>query len=231
MDSLKNIAVKLAAVQCSIEEAAQQAAICADNIQLVAVSKKQPIAALAAAYAAGQRHFGENYLQEALPKIEALAAYQDISWHFIGHIQRNKTRCLAEHFHWVQTVCDEAIARRLHEQRPTPLPPLNICLQVNAYGETNKSGMAPEHVLALAEKIVTNYPRLRLRGLMAIPPKEDSNEKQLANFHVLQHLFLQLQQQGLALDTLSMGMSADLSAAVAAGSTMVRVGASIFGQR
>lgn len=195
---------------------------------LVAVSKTHPAQALAAAYGLGQRHFGENYLQEALDKQSRLGHY-DITWHFIGPIQSNKTRPIAQHFHWVHSVDRLKIAQRLSEQRPDYLPPLNICLQVNVSGEDSKSGVAPDEVADLAAAVAA-LPRLRLRGLMAIPAPCDDPDRQRRPFAQLRTL-LQPLQTGLGLDTLSMGMTDDLEAAVLEGATLVRIGTAIFGRR
>lgn len=191
------------------------------SVELLAVSKGQPIEKILSVYHTGQRQFGENYLQEALPKIAALP--DDIIWHFIGPVQSNKTRKIAEHFHWVQSVDDLAIAKRLNDQRPAHLPPLNICIQVNIDNEPTKSGIAPEMVFDLATACLT-LPRLRLRGLMSLPKRQ-------ASFHDLNNLFKSLCQQGISLDTLSMGMSDDFEAAIAEGSTMIRIGRALFGPR
>lgn len=200
-----------------------------NEVTLLAVSKTKPAADLRTAYLAEQRHFGENYLQEALEKQQQLNDL-DIVWHFIGPIQSNKTRPLAEHFDWVHSVDRLKIARRLSEQRPGHLAPLNICLQVNLDSEDTKSGVSLEELPALVESVAI-LPHLRLRGLMAIPaPRSDFDEQQQS----LQRLHTALQQinsRGHSLDTLSMGMSGDLDAAVAAGSTMVRIGTDIFGAR
>lgn len=197
---------------------------------LLAVSKTHPASAIRALFERGQRAFGESYWQEAEAKLTELADLP-IEWHFVGPLQSNKTRPIAEHFHWVHGVEREKIARRLSEQRPTHLPPLNICLQVNLDGEASKSGVAPEDVLALAQG-VKDLPNLKLRGLMCIPePREDFNAQRAA-FARMGALLQQLKDAGFeGLDTLSMGMSDDLEAAVAEGSTLVRVGTAIFGAR
>ena len=203
------------------------------SVQLLAVSKTFGPQAVLEAVRAGQRAFGENYLQEALDKMAAVAAAQPdaaLAWHFIGPIQSNKTRPIAEHFAWVHTVEREKIAQRLSEQRPAGLAPLNICLQVNTSGEASKSGVAPGELAALAHA-VAELPRLRLRGLMAIPEPQPDFERQRAAFATLRELYQQLRADGLALDTLSMGMSADLRAAIFEGATIVRVGSAIFGAR
>lgn len=199
------------------------------SVTLLAVSKQQPIEAIRAVAAAGQHRFGENYLQDALPKIEALSD-EELEWHFIGPLQSNKTRPVAEQFAWVHSVDRLKIARRLSEQRPDTLPPLNVCLQVNVSGESSKSGVEPEQLPELAAA-VAELPRLRLRGLMAIPaPGEDFAEQRRACAR-LRDCQERLIAAGLALDTLSIGMSDDLEAAIAEGSTLVRIGTAIFGPR
>jgi pyridoxal phosphate enzyme (YggS family) len=199
------------------------------SVGLVAVGKAQPLRAVEIVADAGQRDFGENYLQEALPKIEQLAAKR-LTWHFIGQLQANKTRAVAENFQWVHTLDRERIAMRLSDQRPHYAPPLNICIQVRLEDEAGKGGVAPEEVPALARRVV-ELPRLALRGLMCIPPPRESFNEQLAFFQQLADCQRKLQAEGLALDTLSMGMSADFEAAVAAGATWVRIGTAIFGER
>ncbi|MGZ3254976.1 MAG: YggS family pyridoxal phosphate-dependent enzyme [Burkholderiaceae bacterium] len=223
----------LQAVHDRIATAARAAQRSPDDIMLLAVSKTFGPQAILEAAQAGQHAFGENYLQEALDKmttIHALAPGKSLQWHFIGPIQSNKTRPIAEHFDWVHSVEREKIAQRLSDQRPSQLAPLNICLQVNISGESSKSGIAPQDVLALAQS-VAGMPRLKLRGLMAIPEPTEDSGKQHAAFRQLRQLFQACRAQGLMLDTLSMGMSADLEAAIAEGSTMVRVGSAIFGNR
>jgi pyridoxal phosphate enzyme (YggS family) len=203
------------------------------GVELLAVSKTFGADAVIAAAEAGQAAFGENYLQEALEKIAAVRATRpdlELEWHFIGPIQSNKTRPIAEHFDWVHSVDREKIAHRLSEQRPAHLPPLNSCLQVNISGEASKSGVLPTDVIAVAQAIAA-LPRLRLRGLMAIPEAEGDAEQQRAPFRQLHALFDQLRAEGLALDTLSMGMSGDMAAAIAEGATIVRIGSAIFGTR
>ena len=204
-----------------------------EGVTLLAVSKTRPAEDLRSAYEAGQRHFGENYLQEALAKQEELADL-DIEWHFIGPLQSNKTRAVAEHFHWMHSVERLKIAQRLSAQRPRHLPPLNLCLQVNIDGEASKSGVSPGEVEALASAVAA-LPNIRLRGLMAIPaPRTDSDaatQRQpfAAMAELLQRLRARLPQQPL--DTLSMGMSGDMEAAIECGATMVRIGTDIFGRR
>jgi len=195
------------------------------------VSKTFPADAVREAHAAGQCAFGENYVQEALAKIEALADLRpQLEWHLIGPLQSNKTRVVAEAFDWVHSIDRLKIAQRLSEQRPPGMPPLQVCLQVNVSGEASKSGVAPDELPALAQAVAA-LPRLRLRGLMSIPEPAEGEAAQRAPHRVLRGLFERLQAQGLALDTLSMGMSADLEAAIAEGSTLVRVGTAIFGGR
>lgn len=200
-----------------------------DEVKLLAVSKNFAVDALRDAYQAGQRSFAENYVQEALDKMKALQDWA-IEWHFIGPIQSNKTRAIAENFAWVHSVDRLKIAGRLSEQRPEHLPPLQICLQVNISNEASKSGVAPNEVSALAQAM-TKLPNLKLRGLMAIPAPSDDVVIQRNGFAQLRQLRDQLNQQGLQLDTLSMGMSHDFAAAIAEGATMVRIGTAIFGER
>ncbi|WJW75778.1 YggS family pyridoxal phosphate-dependent enzyme [Thiohalobacter sp. IOR34] len=198
-------------------------------VRLLAVSKTFPASDVAAAAAAGQRAFGESYLKEALEKIAALR-HLPLEWHFIGPLQSNKTRLIAEHFDWVQSLDRLKLAERLSAQRPADRAPLNVLLQVNISGEASKSGVALPELPALAEA-VRRLPRLRLRGLMAIPaPSRDFGAQRTA-FRALHQAYRMLQEKGLALDTLSMGMSADLEAAIAEGSTLLRVGTGIFGPR
>ncbi|MGK5036874.1 YggS family pyridoxal phosphate-dependent enzyme [Janthinobacterium sp. LB3P118] len=230
---MSTIEQNLQAVRESIAQAASDAQRAPADVTLLAVSKTFGVDAVLAAMRAGQSAFGENYLQEALDKIAAvqLALPQGAPvWHFIGPIQSNKTRPIAEHFDWVHTVEREKIAARLSEQRPAGLPDLNICLQVNISGEASKSGVTPAELPALA-RAVAQLPRLRLRGLMAIPEAETDVTLQRRAFAQLRALYEQLKAEGLALDTLSMGMSADLRAAVLEGATIVRVGSAIFGSR
>lgn len=224
-----DIAANLANVRDAIVRHAEEFGRDPAAIQLVAVSKTRPPADVAAALQQNQLDFGENYLQEAIPKIETLAGC-GARWHYIGRIQTNKTRDLAAHFDWVQTVDREKVAQRLNDQRPDSLPPLNICLQVNVDSEPQKAGAKPGELMALATAI-TRMPRLRLRGLMAIPAEQDDFDGQRRSFAQLRELFEQLQGSGHDLDTLSMGMSGDLRAAIAEGSTLVRVGTAIFGAR
>ncbi|WP_126452578.1 YggS family pyridoxal phosphate-dependent enzyme [Sulfuriflexus mobilis] len=226
---MTDITSRLLAVKQRIEQAAQRSDRNPDSVQLLAVSKTRPAEDIRQAHAAGQRAFGENYLQDALPKIAALADL-DLEWHFIGAIQSNKSRDIAQHFDWVHTVERVKIARRLNEQRPPGAAPLNICLQVNISQEASKAGVSPDEVLPLARAIAT-LPNLRLRGLMAIPAASDDVAIQRAAFRALYACQQQLIAEGFELDTLSMGMSDDLEAAIAEGSTLVRIGTAIFGTR
>ena len=223
------IGANLQAVRSRIADAARAAGRNADDVALVAVSKAFPAALIAEAYAAGQRQFGENQAQEAVRKITELA-HLSVDWHFIGPIQSNKTRAIAEHCTWVHSVEREKIAERLAEARPAGLPPLNVCIQVNLSGEASKSGVAPGGELALADAI-SRLARLRLRGLMAVPAPTSNPETQRRQFALLRELKERLVARGIMLDTLSMGMSDDLEAAILEGSTMVRVGTAIFGAR
>jgi PLP dependent protein len=221
----------LSAVQQRIALAAQAAGRDPRTVTLLAVSKTFPAEDVRAAHAAGQRAFGENYLQEAQTKLEALADLRaSVEWHFIGPLQSNKTRPVAEQFDWVHSVDRLKIAQRLSEQRPDTLPPLNVCLQVNVSGEASKSGVVPAEALSVAQQIAA-LPRLQLRGLMAIPEPAGDVDEQRAPHRMLRELFDTLRAHGLPLDTLSMGMSGDLEAAVLEGSTMVRIGTAIFGAR
>lgn len=218
-----------------ISGAAQAVSRDRHEITLIAVSKTFGADAVLAAARAGQRAFGENYVQEAVDKIAALAGAGDpeatgLEWHFIGPIQSNKTRLIAEHFHWVQSIERLKVAQRLSEQRPAALPPLQVLIQVNISGEASKSGVAPDEVPALAHAVAT-LPRLVLRGLMAIPEPDEDPTRQRAVFARMRVLFERLRGELAQMDTLSMGMSADLEAAIAEGATMVRIGTAIFGAR
>jgi len=228
---MTDIARHLAAVQQRIAAAARNAGRDPHAVQLLAVSKTFPAEAVRAAYAAGQRAFGENYVQEAIAKLDALADLRaSLEWHFIGPLQSNKTRPVAERFDWVHSVDRLKIAQRLSEQRPDSLPPLNVCLQVNTSGETSKSGVSPDEAAEVAHAIAA-LPRIVLRGLMSIPEPQTELAAQRAPHRLLRELFERLRADGLALDTLSMGMSADLEAAVLEGATIVRIGTAIFGAR
>ena len=229
----KHLQANLTSLSERISLAARRAGRPAGSVAVVAVSKTFPAEAVLALANCGQRHFAENYLQEALPKIDAVRAAAPglpLTWHFIGPIQSNKTRAIAEHFAWVHSVDRLKIAERLAAARPAGLPPLNVLLQVNADAEDTKSGVAPDELAALAQA-VARLPRLALRGLMCIPRPAADFEAQRRPFARLRGLRDALAAGGLALDTLSMGMSADLEAAVAEGSTLVRVGTAIFGER
>lgn len=230
---MSSIAKQLQVVHARIDAAAKAAGREPSSVQLLAVSKFFDTAAVVEAARAGQTAFGENYVQEAIDKMTALkqlAPELQTQWHFIGPIQSNKTRQIAEHFDWVHSVDREKIAVRLSEQRPPHLPSLNICLQVNISAEDSKSGLSPQQVLPLAQTIAA-MPQLRLRGLMAIPAPTDMQQEQRTAFRLLRELGEQLSACGIACDTLSMGMSADMEAAIAEGATIVRVGTAIFGQR
>jgi pyridoxal phosphate enzyme (YggS family) len=229
--SPETVQANLQAVHERITAAARGAGRDPASVALLAVSKTFPPDAIVAAHAAGQRAFGENYVQEALDKIQSLAELRDgLEWHFIGPVQSNKTRAIAEHFDWVQSVDRLKVAQRLSEQRPAAMLPLNVLLQVNISGEATKSGVEAGDVEGLARAVV-ELPRLRLRGLMAIPEPDAEPERQRGPLAAMRALYERLRAHGLALDTLSMGMSADLEAAVLEGSTMVRIGTAIFGER
>ena len=199
------------------------------SVTLLAVSKTKPPEAVRAAVAAGQSAFGENHLQDAMTKVDALDG-QGVSWHFIGAVQSNKTRPIAAHFDWVHSIERERIATRLSTQRPTGRGPLDVCIEVNVSGEDTKSGVPPAEVEPLA-RLIRELPGLRLRGLMAIPRPAEDFEAQRIPFRLLREILDDLNAKGLGLDTLSMGMTGDLEAAVAEGATIVRVGTAIFGAR
>jgi pyridoxal phosphate enzyme (YggS family) len=226
---MDTIGANLQAVKARIATAAQQCGRDPAGIALLAVSKTFGVDAVHAAHAAGQRAFGENYVQEAVDKINALQGL-GVVWHFIGPIQSNKTRQIAEHFDWVHSIDRLKIAERLSAARPAGLAPLQVCIQVNIGDETSKSGVAPGEALALAKEIAA-LPRLALRGLMTIPPAREDVREQRSYFAQLRALRDEPGASGLALDTLSMGMSADLEAAIAEGATLVRIGTAIFGTR
>ncbi|GIZ52943.1 YggS family pyridoxal phosphate-dependent enzyme [Noviherbaspirillum aridicola] len=230
---MSSISHNLQAVRDRIATAATAAGRAPDAVLLLAVSKTFDAGAVAEAAAAGQHAFGENYLQEALDKMAAVKSLRPdllLEWHFIGPIQSNKTRPIAEHFDWVHSVDRLKIAQRLAEQRPAHMPPLNVCLQVNISGEASKSGVAPAQLAELATQVAT-LPRLRLRGLMAIPEPAATEAAQREPLRAMREHLHALRAQGLDLDTLSMGMSGDLEAAVAEGATIVRIGTAIFGKR
>lgn len=226
---MPGIAENLVAVHARIDTACRAAGRERSSVQLLAVSKTQPMEAVALAAAAGQRAFGENYVQEGVAKQRALNGL-GLEWHFIGPLQSNKTRDVAEHFDWVHGIDRLKLAERLSAQRPATLAPLDVCIQVNISGEASKSGCTPQEALALC-RAVAALPRLRLRGLMAIPAPVGPGDDARAPYRALRELFDQARRAGLDLDTISAGMSDDLDAAVAEGSTLVRVGSAIFGAR
>ena len=228
MDNI-NVASNLTAVTDRIRVAEHQAHRTPQSVTLLAVSKTKPAALIEAASAGGQRCFGENYAQEAVEKAEALK-HLNLEWHFIGPIQSNKTRGLATHMDWIHTVEREKIARRLNDQRPDDMAPLNICLQVNISGEASKAGILSTEVLTLADAI-SALPKLRLRGLMAIPAPSEGIDAQRRPFKALKDIWDELKGTYPELDTLSMGMSGDLEAAVLEGATIVRIGTDVFGAR
>lgn len=224
-----SLAQNFAAVEARIQAACAAASRPRASVQLLAVSKTKPASLVAEAAVLGQRAFGENYVQEGLEKIAALAALE-LEWHHIGPIQSNKTADIAAHFHWAHGVDRLKIAQRLSDQRPQGLPPLNICVQVNVSGEASKSGCEPADTLALCHHVLA-LPGVRLRGLMALPAPLSADADAHAPFRLLRQLFDELRQTAPGIDTLSMGMSDDLEIAIAEGSTVVRVGSALFGAR
>jgi len=224
-----SIADNLQGVRQRIQKATAQAGRPADSVTLLAVSKTRSAAEVEALIQAGVDQFGENYVQEGVDKVQALA-HAAVTWHFIGPIQSNKTRQIAAHFAWVHSLDRIKIAERLHDQRPSQLPPLNVCLQVNINQEASKSGVTPAEVPALAAA-VARLPRLKLCGLMCIPDPDQDDAQLRQSFAAMRELFEQLQPDYPTLDTLSMGMSDDLELAIAEGSTLVRVGTALFGPR
>lgn len=210
-------------------QSAQACSPFAQTVKLVAVSKAQPASAIREAYQAGQTIFGENYLQEALDK-QAQLTDLNIEWHFIGPIQSNKTQAISQHFTWVHSVDRLKIAQRLNEARPADLPPLQVCIQVNVSNEDTKSGVLPEDLAALAAEI-QKLPKLKLRGLMAIPAPTQNTKEQIAQFKQVRQCYDALLEKGVALDTLSIGMSDDYAIAIAQGATFVRIGSALFGAR
>ena len=226
---MTTIATRLQTVKSRIAEAARNAGRSPDDILLLAASKTNPPEKLREAWEAGQTVFGENYLQEGLIKIRALSDLP-IEWHFIGPIQSNKTKPIAENFSWVHSIDREKIATRLSSARPESLPPLQVCVQVNVSGEVTKSGVDPEQAVELAA-LVSQLPRLKLRGLMAVPELTSATALQREQFQVMRAIFEQLKRDGFDVDTLSMGMSEDMDMAIAEGATIVRVGTAIFGPR
>ena len=229
MEPITTVASRLQAVKDRITRAARSVNRQPNEITLLVASKTHPTERVREAWLAGQTIFGENYLQEALAKMPALADLP-IQWHFIGPIQSNKTKRITENFAWVHSVDRIKIADRLAKDRPESLPALQICLQVNVSGEDSKSGVAPEELAHLAAYVV-RLPRLKLRGLMAVPELTTATALQRSQFHILRELFDRLKRAGYELDTLSMGMSEDMDIAIAEGATMVRVGTAIFGPR
>lgn len=227
---MQTIAERLNSARKGIDQAANSAHRPPNSIKLLAVSKTKPVSDIMEAYEAGQRKFGENYVQEGVEKIQKLSHLENIEWHMIGPIQSNKTKVVAEHFDWVQSVDREKIARRLSDQRPDSMPPLNVCIQVNIDDEGSKSGVALSELASLVE-FVRSQERLCLRGLMAIPKSNPSEEQQRATLSKLKELFDHYHTSLSNFDTLSVGMSSDMAEAIAHGSTMVRIGTAIFGQR
>ena len=226
---MTRVTEKLAEVRERIAAAARRCGRDPRSVHLVAVSKQHSVASIREALEAGQRDFGENHLQEAVPKIAELGP-DTACWHFIGPVQSNKTRSIAAHFEWVHTIDRARIARRLSEQRPHHAPPLQVCLQVKLAAAAARAGVEPEELPALAG-LVTDLPRIRLRGLMCLPPPEVDFERQRKPFRRLRQYLEELRQAGYELDTLSMGMTNDLEAAIAEGATIVRVGTAMFGPR
>ena len=224
----ENIVKSLGQIRQNINAMAEQTTY-RESVRLLAVSKKHSAEAIRVAYEAGQREFAENYVQEGVAKVQQLQAL-DITWHFIGPLQSNKTKLVAEHFDWVQSIDREKIARRLNDQRSGALPPLNVLLQVNIDNDPNKSGVKKSDVNALA-KFVSKCPHLKLRGIMTILEADTDEKQQLDSFTSMRELYQQLQQLHPSVDTLSMGMSGDMRQAIHAGANMVRIGTAIFGQR
>ncbi|MDC9594682.1 YggS family pyridoxal phosphate-dependent enzyme [Xenorhabdus sp. IM139775] len=227
---MNNIEQNLHDVRNRIALAAQKCGRSPEEITLLAVSKTKPVEAIAKAIANGQREFGENYVQEGVEKIQHFNHRNDLIWHFIGPLQSNKSRLVAENFAWCHTIDRAKIAQRLNEQRPENMPPLNILIQINISGEESKSGILLEELTNLAATI-SELPNLALRGLMAIPAPESSVECQIAVFRQLEHAFMELNARYPQVDTLSMGMTDDMEAAITCGSTLVRIGTAIFGAR
>lgn len=224
-----DISSNLCAVQTSIRDFERQYQRAPNSVTLIAVSKTKPNEALQQAIQAGQTHFGESYAQEGIEKISALSN-ANLTWHFIGPIQKNKTKAIANHFDWVHSIDRSIIAQRLSAQRSEQLADLNVCIQLNVSEETSKSGITPDQAIPLAAEI-SSLPRLRLRGLMAVPAPSKLLEEQRSAFRKVRETYDLLREQGYAIDTLSLGMSGDIEAAIAEGSTMVRVGTAIFGTR
>lgn len=228
--SISSLIERWQSVQLQVADAAKKCNRDTSLVRILAVSKTKPASAIAELYQLGQRAFGENYVQEGVDKIHQLQHLSDIEWHFIGPLQSNKTKDVAEHFAWCQSIDRDKIARRLNDQRPHHLPPLQVLIQVNIDDESSKSGIALRDLDALAE-FVSQQSNLNLRGIMAIPKANASAEEQQQSYAQLQLAFMQLQAQYPSVDTLSLGMSSDLAAAIAHGSTMVRIGTALFGAR
>lgn len=226
---MNTLTERLKQIRAQITKAENRYRRPAGSVKLLAVSKTRPLEDIQEALAAGQRDFGESYLQDALPKVAALAG-QPVCWHFIGPIQSNKTRAIAENFSWVHSIDRLKIAQRLSEQRPPGLPPLNVCLQVNVSRDPAKAGVTPDQAPALATEI-HRLANIKLRGLMTIPAYSDDFEQQCLPFRALRECLEKIHQQGIELDTLSMGMTDDMEAAIAEGATIVRIGTAIFGER
>lgn len=227
---MNNIKQNLHDVRNRIALTAQNCGRSPQEITLLAVSKTKPADAIAKAIATGQREFGENYVQEGVEKVQHFANHHDLVWHFIGPLQSNKSRLVAEHFDWCHTIDRLKIAQRLSEKRPENMAPLNILIQINISGEDSKSGIILESLPELA-KTINALPNLVLRGLMAIPAPESDFERQMAIFHQMEQAFIELKTQYPRVDTLSMGMTDDMEAAISCGSTLVRIGTAIFGAR
>ncbi|PHM63370.1 YggS family pyridoxal phosphate-dependent enzyme [Xenorhabdus ishibashii] len=227
---MNNIEQNLHDVRNRMTLAAQKCGRSPEEITLLAVSKTKPVSAIAEAIANGQREFGENYVQEGVEKIQHFNSRDDLVWHFIGPLQSNKSRLVAENFDWCHTIDRLKIAQRLSEQRPGNMPPLNILIQINISGEESKSGILLEELTELTTTI-NELPNLVLRGLMAIPAPESNVERQIAVFRQMEHAFIELKAQYPQVDTLSMGMTDDMDAAITCGSTLVRIGTAIFGAR
>ncbi|MBY8083709.1 YggS family pyridoxal phosphate-dependent enzyme [Vibrio fluvialis] len=230
---MSSIQQNLEHITSQIENAQQKCGRPRSSVQLLAVSKTKPVEAILEAVQAGQRAFGENYVQEGCDKVQFFAEHHpelDLEWHFIGPLQSNKTRLIAEHFDWMHTIDRAKIAQRLSEQRPAHLPPLQVLIQVNTSGEASKSGISENDLFTLAE-LISGLPNLTLRGLMSIPENVPNYPSQLAAFRQLAALKDRLAEKYDGIDTLSMGMSGDMEAAIEAGSTIVRIGTAIFGQR
>ena len=223
-----SISQNLAQIQQQIESLSAE--FQRENVRLLAVSKTKPVSAIEEAIQAGQKAFGGNYVQEGMEKIAYFNQQADLEWHFIGPLQSNKTKLVAAHFDWIQTVDRLKIAQRLSEQRPADKAPLNVLIQINISDEASKSGIAPEEMLPLAKEIAL-LPNLKLRGLMAIPKPEHEPAQQKIALSKMQQLFNRLQTEFEGIDTLSMGMSDDMAAAIECGSTMVRIGTAVFGAR